>query len=181
MKTISDSRVVLLVAICLGWPDLVRAHSCNSLYAAYVRDTAGLASCADTSAAGFYGGPVQRLCQGGESPNDCSDRLYGVKQLGAWQAPALPLRPASGAFDFKFLPACQDGTDSCATREVRCHDGTRPAVMIDGARDENPPGQFIDVTSDKWVFHMSGVGQPCDALGDHAPSCWEKYANPDVE
>ena len=142
------------------------AHDpCNSLYAAYVRDLGGLASCSTASPT-----PYGDLCLAGETPNCCLDRIY--------EAPPVPTNPGNGAMEHKYLPRCKDGTDNCQIPEVRCHDGTRPMVYVDLAVDS----QGNDMQSNGWVFHMGGQGQPCDVGGNYySTTCWQKYSDPNVK
>ncbi len=138
---------------------------CNSLYAAYVRDLGGLASCNTVSQA-----PFGELCVAGETPNGCLERIHAT--------PPMPTNPGSGTMEYKYLPRCKDGTDGCPTPEVRCLDGTRPMVYVDHAVD----AQGDDIYTNGWIFHMGGEGQPCDAGANfYANTCWQKYSDPNVK
>jgi hypothetical protein len=102
------------------------------------------------------------LCESGESPNACRERLYETPPAMAdLDAACAGAGARDGCMLGSFLPRCADGTDTCSTDEVVCWDGMRPMVYAEGAT--NGP-------SDVWWFHMGGEGGPCQGS-----TCWGTY------
>ena len=150
------------------------AASCESLYAAAL----GEALTCSCDAVFESGADCQRpseslpdsLCVDSESPNGCARRLYDSAEtaVGFSDAPDTPR-----AFVARYLPRCQNGSDECAGQEVRCTDGTRPAVYAQ--RAHNTDHEPVDSTV--WVVSMGGEGGPCggEVSVDNASNCWAQY------
>lgn len=138
---------------------------CNSLFAARIfelqceANPEHLGNCTTplSNDIGFLNDAADPLCIAGESPDACQERLYDTPP----DPSTLKQGNCSGetCMQLKALPKCADGSDTCASPEVICQDGTRPmAYMASGE------------ASNTWVFHMGGEGGPC--AGE---LCWALY------
>ncbi len=104
------------------------------------------------------------LCNTGESPNACRDRLYATPPAMVALDPGCSAGASTeGCLLGSFLPRCADGTDDCVEDEVVCWDGMRPMIYAEAATAGPSP-------SDVWWFHMGGEGGPC--AGE---TCWLTY------
>jgi hypothetical protein len=104
------------------------------------------------------------LCNAGESPNACRDRLYATPPaMGTLDQGCAEGGPTDGCLLGSFLARCADGTDDCADDEVVCWDGMRPMIYAEAATAGPSP-------SDVWWFHMGGEGGPCSGA-----MCWATY------
>ncbi len=102
------------------------------------------------------------LCNAGETPNACRQRLYDTPpNLDALGAGCWNESAPEGCLRGTFLPPCADGSDDCTEPEVVCQDGTRPMILREAASDG---------PSDVWLFHLGGEGGPCSGL-----TCWFSY------
>lgn len=119
---------------------------------------------------GGIAGVPSPMCRAIQTANECRDDWYA-------SPPAVAdLWFAGSSHRAQWVPRCADGTNSCATDEAVCQDGTRPMIYVDQAVDM----AGADTNSNRWIFYLGGEGGPCSERSATRGAvvtgqCWDNY------